>query len=196
MKKGCHKLIEKVCPQCGKAFPGRNESSYRQVYCGNSCGQLHRRQRDRKHIDERISQNSKITENGCIEWIGRKNYKGYAMMGFNNKLISVHRFVYSLIHGPIPQGMCVCHKCDNPPCINIEHLFLGTNADNSKDRNKKKRHAHGERHARAKLTEPDIVKIRELRTNGATTISLGLQFGVSNKTISSIALRQTWKHIA
>ncbi len=73
-------------------------------------------------------------ENGCIEWTRSKDGDGYGFIRFSGVLHRTHRIAYELFVGEIPAGMCVLHKCDNPPCINVDHLFLGTHADNNRDK--------------------------------------------------------------
>jgi hypothetical protein len=80
---------------------------------------------------------------GCWEWIGVKARNGYGLFTVSGRRLGAHRVVYTLIRGEIPEGFCVLHQCDNPGCVNPEHLFLGTNADNVADRNAKGRTARG-----------------------------------------------------
>jgi HNH endonuclease len=84
-----------------------------------------------------------IMPNGCLEWMKGHDKFGYGFIHHNGGYMRTHRFIWELINGPIPEGMCVCHTCDNPPCCNIEHLFLGTNADNTADKMAKGRHSNG-----------------------------------------------------
>lgn len=109
-----------------------------------------------------------------------------------------HRVSWMLANGPIPAGMVVCHRCDNPPCVNPDHLFLGTQIDNMRDRSKKGRgnHRKGSRHGRAKLTEQDVRVIRSRYATGDWKQSdLAAEYGVSQPLIGHIVRRVTWRHI-
>ena len=87
-----------------------------------------------------------VTDSGCWEWTGCRLPTGYGHIGFyQNRNCGTHRVAWILTHGDIPKGLCVCHKCDNPPCINPDHLFLGTRADNVHDRDAKGRTHKGKR---------------------------------------------------
>src|SRR6187455_1405138 len=101
-------------------------------------------------------------DTNCWEWTGHKLPKGYGRIGKDGKLYQTHRLAYELARGPIPQGMHVCHHCDNPSCINPDHLFVGTNADNHADKIAKDRQAkpRGIKNAAAKLNEADVRAIR------------------------------------
>jgi len=109
-------------------------------------------------------------------------------------MIATHRRAYELARGPIPEGLCVLHTCDNPPCVNPEHLFLGTLDDNTADKVKKGRQSSmkGLENGRAKLTESDVRLIRSSHDSG---VALSARFGVSARVISSVRLRQSWRHI-
>lgn len=104
---------------------------------------------------------------------------------------------YSFV-APIPDGLIVCHTCDNRACINPRHLFLGTDKDNSDDKIRKgrSRHAFGESVASSKLTDADVVKMREMRRRGLSYAKLGKLFGVSKHTALRAAKGEQWKHVA
>ena len=85
------------------------------------------------------------TADQCWEWSGSRFRTGYGRLKIDGKTTSAHRLSWMLHNGPIPDGTCVCHRCDNPPCVNPEHLFLGTKADNNLDRDAKGRTARGDR---------------------------------------------------
>jgi hypothetical protein len=91
---------------------------------------------------DRIAVRSRLVDSGCILWDGTRVSSGYGQISIANRMRRVHRVVWELNRGPIPPGMSVCHRCDNPPCINLGHLFLGSHLDNMKDRDAKGRHGN------------------------------------------------------
>ncbi len=98
---------------------------------------------------------------GCIEWQKGKS-EGYGLIHVGKAVTRTHRLSYELNVGPIPRGLFVCHGCDNRPCINPRHLFLGTQKANIVDASNKGRMARGENHYLTKLTENDVLAIREM----------------------------------
>lgn len=135
----------------------------------------------------------------CWLWTSTRDNKGYGVFGEGGKTLKAHRRAYELANGPIPNGLCVCHSCDNPPCVNPAHLWAGTLADNNHDMYAKGRRPPviGERHGHARLTEE---KVREIRRSyqgrRGEQRELGRRFGVCQQTIQSIVARETWKHVA
>lgn len=93
----------------------------------------------KRSTPKRFFSRIKIDSNGCWIWQGAKNIRGYGVVGYHGILYIAHRLSYKLKVGPIPEGLLVCHKCDVPPCINPDHLFIGTYKDNSIDMVKKGR---------------------------------------------------------
>jgi hypothetical protein len=130
--------------------------------------------------------------NDCWQWMNSKGSGGYGLFCFKGRLQGAHRVSYQLYVGDIPKGMHVCHRCDNPSCVNPSHLFLGTALDNAHDRDKKGRCQSGENHYRAKLTEKQVKEIREKWANGARNIDLSREFGVDKRNISNIVYYHTW----
>jgi len=133
------------------------------------------------------------TEN-CWNWDGAKRGP-YGGLHWDNKHLLAHRVSWQLANGEIPEGMCVCHKCDNPLCVNPEHLFLGTKTDNNKDRDSKKRQATGERNAASKLTADDICFIRYFHKVGYSQRTIAKNFNVSQPQIGNIVNRINWGYI-
>src|SRR5687767_9041671 len=99
-------------------------------------------------------------DSGCWIWTGARINSGYGRIVVNGKQTSTHRYSYTLYNGPIPEGLCVCHTCDTPACVNPAHLFVGTFRDNKLDSVHKGRHAKGETNGNAKLTREDAEEIR------------------------------------
>lgn len=106
-----------------------------------------------------------------------------------------NRLSWMLYNGPIPNGLCVLHKCDNPTCVNPNHLCLGTKGDNAKDRDEKGRVAHGEEHYKAKLTKKQVEQIRQLRLVGLKVTEIAKLFDVSKGHVSEIVSKKVWKRM-
>jgi hypothetical protein len=106
--------------------------------------------------------------------------------------LKAHRFSYGLLRGEIPFGIYVCHHCDNRLCVNPDHLFLGTNQDNLADMRQKGRHIKGRQCHRAKLSEADVINIRQAT---GTHTEVAERFGVSAATIGRIRQGLWWKHV-
>jgi len=131
-------------------------------------------------------------DDGCWEWMGKiRRPRGYGVFfhspGRHERF--AHRVAWEITNGPIPDGVFVCHKCDNPRCVRPSHLFLGNHRDNMLDARIK------ERFWKTKLTAGDIGTIRARRARGETNVEIARDFGVSPVTISHAVNRNTWKHV-
>lgn len=139
-----------------------------------------------------------VTESGCWEWTGPKRKTGYGVIGRNGKSALTHRVAYELARGPVPAGMCVCHSCDNPACINPAHLWIGTQGDNRRDCAAKGRNSKpdvsGERNPNAKLTREQVSEIRRRYEAGETNQSaLAREYGVIPETVRCVVLGLKWR---
>lgn len=130
---------------------------------------------------------------GCWLWLGRVNKLGYGTGRFRDGTAIASRLSFIAFKDLIPTGHRVRHTCDNPSCVNPEHLILGTGDDNMKDKVRRGRQARGERHGMARLTEEEV---RVIRASSLTQDTLGRKFGVSQVMISRIQLRKAWRHIS
>jgi hypothetical protein len=146
-------------------------------------------------VAERLWRRVEKLATGCWEFTGSKNRKGYGTLGNNNTTAMAHRVSWQSVNGDIPVGMLVLHRCDNPPCVNPDHLFLGTNQDNMDDMTAKGRRVIGERSPRSKLTAAKVIEIRRRRDAGERTEDLAAEFGVSSAGLYSAAVGLTWRHL-
>jgi hypothetical protein len=121
-------------------------------------------------------------EDACWIWMGYRLPSGYGQVSHKDRTRYAHRVSFEIAFGIIPDGLLVCHKCDNPGCVNPNHLFSGSNLDNANDRDRKKRRTalNGEKATSHKLTDAQVSEIRKLRLEGTTSaIELAKTFGVS-----------------
>jgi HNH endonuclease len=156
---------------------------------------------------------ARVNAVGCWIWQGR-THRGYGYVYWGGRQWRVHRLAYVMTNGPIAPGLCICHACDERACVNPDHLWLGTQADNRRDCVDKDRQARGIRHGaytqpgsrrrgtrngRARLIPSDIAAIRARyqpfnRTGGPTTIGLAREFGISQSQCWRIVNQQSWRH--
>src|SRR3972149_2453231 len=140
--------------------------------------------------------------NECWPWTGPKFSQGYGYAWRARKAglpQGAHRLAWTLANGEIPEGLLVCHRCDNKPCCNPAHLWLGTIKDNMRDRERKGRGKHvgagGSARGFSQLNEVQVLQIRQRLGDGEFMCDLASEFFVSETTIDNIKRRQTWRHI-
>jgi hypothetical protein len=152
--------------------------------------------------------NARVDKNGpllprmrsrCHVWVGGTGSKQYGRISVKHvHEVLVHRLAWVLNFGLIPDGLHVLHRCDNPPCVRKEHLFLGTNLDNIADKTAKGRQSKGVGAGRNKTTglvDADVIEIRRLRGLGASLDDLAKMYDVTLSTIGAIVRNKTWKHL-
>ena len=139
------------------------------------------------------------SDNECWPWLASTRSDGYGAIGYEDKVLAAHRVAWTLTCGPIPDGMCICHHCDNKICCNPKHLFSGTSADNSADRASKGHNAdkRGEKNGRSKLTAKQVLEIRRRYAEGGVTQrELADEYGIAAQSqISNIIHGRRWKHL-
>jgi len=151
--------------------------------------------RARRPLRERLMTRVITVESGCWEWTACRNNHGYGMLlGNGRSLVLAHRASYEIHVGPIGNGIQVLHVCDNPACVNPEHLRLGTTRDNMRDMVSKGRSTRGERCPYAKLTSDDVVAIRA--AHGVKRRELSRRYGVSETLVTLLRQGKRWTHIA
>jgi hypothetical protein len=150
-------------------------------------------------VEERFWE--KVDKNGpggCWVWTRSKSKKGYGQLSGphrGHKPFQTHRLSWEMHKGPIPAGLMVCHKCDNPACVRPSHLFIGTAKQNTQDMVNKGRVRRGERHAQAKLTDASVIEMRRMAAAGASRKELAEAFGVSEWNVKHVLVGDTWKHL-
>jgi hypothetical protein len=178
-----HPTIIGQCLRCGASF--RHSTSAQRKYCSHACAE----QASRRPLSERFWE--KVDKSGdCWVWTGATVRTGHGKIYAHGHPTAAHRLSYEWSYGPIPEGLCVCHRCDNPPCVRPDHLFLGTIADNNHDSIGKGRSAT------ARLTE---TQVREMRASYAahegSFARLAQRFGVNPSTVGLIVHRKLWAHV-
>lgn len=132
----------------------------------------------------------RVRGSGCWAWVGATR-QGYGVIGRGGRsegLVYAHRLAWELAYGPVPAGMCVLHRCDNRPCTNPDHLWLGSRGDNNRDMVAKGRHVGTRR-----LT---AAQVREIRLSPDSARTLAGRFGVSPSAIYQVRSRRNWGHVA
>lgn len=183
------------CATCGAQFNpwgGRENTS---KYCSVECSQP---ARDASVRNTPEDFNTYFMQgDGCWEWNGPRNKSGYGFFAIEGNSIRAHRYSYERSNGQIPEGLLVCHHCDNPPCVNPDHLFLGTHQDNANDmvakgRASRKAVVHSEDHHLTKLTRQQVWMIR---SDERPARLVAPEYSISKSTVWAIRRRHAWRHV-
>ena len=134
---------------------------------------------------------------GCWLWTGGTNSYGYGRVCHHSKVMVASRAAYAVFRGAIPDGGSILHRCDTPSCINPDHLFVGTQADNMRDMAAKKRQRprRGRQNPNAKLCEEAVRQIRAQRNEGLTYRAIAEFFGVTEQTVFAVMTKRLWGHV-
>jgi len=186
--------VDITCTQCGSVSKKRKDNVQKtllrggNLFCSNACVLSYRNPQGTPA--ERLERGAKANPNtGCIEWVGYTR-GGYGSLRIDGKQLQAHRVAYEISKGPIPEGLFVCHKCDNRRCINIEHLFLGTNKDNVDDMVNKRRHNFGDKHPNTVVTKKVKDEMVPFVASGITVLEiakrLGIKYGTAKHYVAAI----------
>ena len=156
---------------------------------------IHLKEKDVERFNSKIIKAS--DENQCWLWNGTLSTSGYGQFQVRDKCVYAHRAMYAIKFGEIPENGHVCHKCDNPLCVNPSHLFLGDAVINMKDRFKKGRYAsiRGENNKQSKLSESQVLEIKKYLAQGIRQQDIAKIYSVSQICISLIKRGINWRHI-
>lgn len=174
---------KRVCPRCKIVFYSSHKD--RGIWCSRKC-------QHNSTLKERFFYKVEKTDS-CWNWIGGKYSNGYGCMFVGRKLTGAHRVSWMVHNGAIPSGMQILHRCDNPPCVNPDHLFLGSQLENIRDMLGKNR---GGQHKCRTVTASDVIAIRKEREEtGASFKRIGEKYGFCANTAWMICTRKSWSNL-
>ena len=200
-------IIYKFCPKCKTSKKAAAFGVEKLVRSGlkTYCKQCHQTRRIalKKTLIELVNivpydifaSHIEKTEN-CWLWKGRADKNGYGRFSYANNTVLTHRFSYAKHNGEFDDSLKVLHRCDNPPCLNPAHLFLGTQSANMQDMMQKKRYSKGSSRYNAKLDETKVKLIKGLLKQGEKGTAIARNFGVDQSVISDIKRGIMWRHVS
>lgn len=179
-------MSNSTCPRCNSLFVS---SAPNHRYCSLRC-----RYSPEHNLADMLK---KLGPDDCWEFQGHRNPQGYGKFGFRKSCWQAHRVAYTLAKGEIPPGLDVLHTCDNPPCCNPDHLYVGTDADNTRDKiaRNRLRPRKGERHGMHKMTETEARTVIAELGAGTPGRILARKYGVTDTAISLIKRGINWRHL-
>lgn len=199
-------MVSIICrnPKCGdRVFSVKPCDALRRFYCSRLCHDSHKN--DLLYIYDRFWSHVGVSNSdACWGWSASFDLHGYGQFVYRKgkktwrikSSIFAYRFPWDFpgIERPL-NSLCVLHACDNPPCCNPSHLFLGTQKDNVADMVRKKRNVFGASHISSKITDADVLEIRRRRNSGELYKDIARDFPLSESSIRKIAIRMRWKHL-
>jgi hypothetical protein len=187
------KLYRRNCDNFGKYYEGRGKN-----FCSHDCKNKYLGSIKKQDVRKRFWSKVDIKDLfDCWEWQASKDNDGYGNFRVEGKTKQSHRFAWELVYGKIPEGLLCLHICNNPSCVNLSHLYLGTDQNNMDDKVKANRQSKlkGEQCGRSKLTNNDVVQILVLIKQGYKNKDISKIFKVTPDNVGYIRRRQTWKNI-
>lgn len=188
-----NQTIARFCSKkCWYEWNAKNLASFNnERFQWNKSTDEEKLNRLKEHYEKYVYKND-----DCWEWRGVKDKDGYGQVPFGyRKHTKAHRISWIIHNGSIPDGLLVCHHCDNPSCTNPKHLFLGTKKDNDKDCRNKGRACVGSKQPKAKINEKDVLIIKKLIELNVSGYKIGIAFNISKSQISAIKNCKSWKHV-
>lgn len=186
--------VPRVCEHCRTPFLAYRTfvNKGRARFCTIQCVGKAEASKRRERLFEKIEKTD-----GCWFWTGRLDEHGYGVVTLSSpkRTGRVHRMIWEMERGPIPEGLSLLHACDTPRCVNPGHLSIGTQRDNMADAKRKGRMAVGAQHGGARLSDADVLQIRALGSSGRYHYDIAKDFGVSKGQISHIIAGKGWRHI-
>lgn len=180
-----------VCGTCGTPF---KTSDPRRKFCSPPCAYAYLKRDMADRFWEKVDRSGGA--DSCWPWRAKRDKHGYGKFGTVGKhQTHASRVAWELTHGPLPHELHVCHACDNPPCCNPAHLFVGSRRDNMADAVQKGRIGHGERMPQSLLTDTLVQDIRRRVAAGEVQLRIAEEFGVAPSTINNVVSRKTWRHV-
>jgi len=203
----CQAMTTMTCAidGCGRPTVGRGLCRKHYMRWWRNGDPAHVRKKAIKTLGDLLART--VDRGGCLEWQGSIGEWGYGCVSYHGVTWLAHRLAYYLKHNKHPGEWLVCHHCDNPACVNPEHLFLGTNKDNMRDAKAKGRtvpparpspeqQVRGERQWKARLTDAAVVDIRARYTGAYGELrALAKEYGVSAATVGHVVRGRTWRHV-